>query len=62
MDLNFTYYRIKQIYIVNTEVYTGKASDTDNSVKRIIDRLCEPFHHKHHKIYTDRFYTSLAIA
>jgi hypothetical protein len=55
-------------YIMNAEVYTGKAeNDPEIPIElgvtgSLVARLCKPFSMRNHCIFTDRFYTSVTLA
>ena len=54
-------------YVVNAEVYTGKREDAEEIDKlgisgNLVVRLTKDYYHQNYELYTDRFYTSVALA
>ena len=53
-------------YILNGEIYTGHRDDpnaiaTLGATGNLVVRLSEPYHGQNYTLYTDRFYTSVAL-
>ncbi|GLV46372.1 uncharacterized protein CBL_20714, partial [Carabus blaptoides fortunei] len=49
-------------YVLNLEIYQGKAAETDGKTSSIVKRLMAPYLNRGHHLYMDNFYNSVGLS